>query len=209
MSFTNYSELKAAIRTWSTRTDISDDQIDEFIDIAEAVMYSNSEETLKTRDGETRATASTSTTSRYLALPSGFLEMRQLKIILDDSFPDVIYQPPEVLFIFDRAGLPKHFTITNQIELDRTSDIAYTIEMNYHATFTALSSSSTTNFVLTNHPNIYLFGSRWVLSLRYKLHEEALMYWGLFIDAIKGANKRYRQGRYGPSPYMRIEGDTP
>lgn len=210
MAFDTYANLKAAIRTWSKRTDLSDDQIDEFIDLAEESIFDNPDEILQTLDGETRATASTSITSRYLALPTGYLSMRRLRINVSGETPtDVTYQPPEVLFVYPDAGRPNYFTVTSQLELDRLSDQVYEIDMQYQAKFTVLSSGNTTNFVLTNHPKIYMFGSLWALNLWSKKEEEASYYWSMFIDAVRGANKQYRKGRYGPAPFMRIEGDTP
>ena len=39
--------------------------------------------------------------------------------------------------------------------------------------------------------------------------EKALMYQGLYNDAIDGANEADKEGRYGATPYARIEGSTP
>ena len=209
MALNNYANLVASIRSWSKRADLTDLEIDDFIDICESAMYSNIDEPLEIRGNETRATASTSITTRYMQLPTGFLNMRSMHIVGDDYQCDVRYQTPEMLVIYDAEGRPDRFTITNQIELNRVSDQVYTIEMNYYAKSTALSASNTTNTVLTNYPHIYLFGALWAMAMFSRQEELSRYYYDSFIGAIRGANKRDRDGRYGPAPVMRIEGDTP
>ncbi len=121
------------------------------------------------------------------------------------------FRTPEQLNIRNASdvGMPSFFTITDQIEFDRISDQVYPGELQYYADFTALSSSNTTNTVLTNNPNIYLFGSLWALRMHTEQPDSAARYYQMFINAIKGANLKDKMGRYGPAPVMRVEGSTP
>lgn len=209
MALNTYANLKASIRTWSKRNDLVDTQIDDFIDLCESTMYSNEEEVLEIREEETRSSSNTSTSTRYLSLPTGYIRFRSLHIVQTSGNTDVIYMGPESLIVYNTVGLPRYYTVTDQIELDRVSDTAYSLEMNYLKSFTALSDSNTTNSVLTNYPQIYLFGSLWAAALFTRQEELGVFYWKQFISQIKGANKKTRKGRYGPAPAMRIEGDTP
>ena len=81
--------------------------------------------------------------------------------------------------------------------------------MNYFKKPTGLSSTNTTNIVLDNHPDIYLNGCLHFLFIYANDQEKALMFQGLYADAIDGANQADEDGRYGPNPYARIEGATP
>ncbi len=119
------------------------------------------------------------------------------------------FRTPEQLNIKNSVGTPSFFTITDQIEFDRVSDIVHPGEIQYYADFTALSSSNTTNTVLTNNPNIYLFGALWALKVHTEQPDSAARYFQMFISAIKGANLKDKMGRYGPAPVMRVEGSTP
>lgn len=119
------------------------------------------------------------------------------------------FRTPEQLNIRNSVGMPTFFTITDQIEFDRISDQVYPGEIQYYADFTALSSSNTTNTVLTNHPTIYLFGSLWALNVFTEKPQSAASYYQQFINAIRGANNKDKLGRYGPAPVMRVEGQTP
>lgn len=210
MSIDSYDNLKAAIVDWSHRNnDMTPDRLDQFIDLAEEAMFSSPLMPLELRQMETRWTATADTSSRFLALPDGFLEMRRLKVNLSGGDCDIQYLTPEQLPIAGTSGIPKFFTVTNQIEFDRTPDSDYTIEMQYYAKPTALSDSNTTNVVLTNHPQIYLHGALSNLYQWTMQNDLAQYHEHKFQTAIRGANKQYKRGRYGPAPKMRIEGPTP
>lgn len=209
MSLDTYANLKQEIIDWSHRDDL-DLKIDTFIDMAESKMFANSVEPLKLRDQETREAFSTSITTRFAALPAGYQSQRKLRIqITNGESIKLTYRAPEQLEILSSVGIPLFFTITDQIEFERISDQVYTGEIQYIQEFTPLSSSNTTNAVLTNHPEIYLFGSMWALKKHANEDAESADYYAQFIDAIKGANKKANAGRYGPSLSMTIDGPTP
>ena len=210
MALDTYSNLKASVRRSAIRNDFVDDDLDEYIALCEAEIYANPDHPLRIRDMEKRATASTSIVDRFLALPDNFVHMRQFKVTRTNASPcDITFLAPEQLQVIDRAGMPTFFTVTSQLEFDRTSDIAYTVEMQYFAKLTGLSSSNTTNAILTNFPAIYKNGVLYQLFLDKKDDNEAAKYQRLFLTAIAGANTQDRNGRYGSAPKIRIEGSTP
>ena len=205
MSLDTYVNLKAAIRNKSHRNDMPDSLIDEFIDLAEADMFTR----LKLRTMASRQTAVTSTTTRFLALPDKFLEMRRLTLIVSDIHKDVKYLPPESMQVFEVAGRPRHFTVTTQLEFDRIADQAYAVEMSLFISLTPLSDSNTTNAILTNFPSIYFFGALYHLYNWGDFESEAGKYQSLFGQAISIANQQDLRGRYGPAPVIQREGFTP
>jgi len=209
MALDSYANLKASIRTWSKRTDAKDALIDDFIDLAEEEMYGNPMSPLLLNAMDTRSTAATSTSERFLALPDGFIEMRRLKLNLSLGDCDVKFMAPDQLRLNGVSGIPRFFSVTSQLEFDRVPDSAYTVEMQFWSKPTALSDSNTTNTVLTNFPSIYLYGSLWALWMYFKEEELSEFYYGKFIGALKGANKQDKGGRYGAAPFSRMEGVTP
>ncbi len=209
MSLDNYANLKLELIEWSHRDDL-DLQIDTFIDMAESEMLANTVEPLQLRSAETLVAFSTSITTRFAALPTGYQSMRKVRIqVTNGESIELRYRTPSQLNILSIVGFPRFFTITDQIEFERVSDIVYSGEFQYFQDFTALSASNPTNSVLTNHPNIYLFGALWALKLHVEEPQSAASYYQQFINAIKGANKKDKLGRYGPAPVMRVEGVTP
>jgi hypothetical protein len=209
MPLDNYSNFKAAVlRFTGDRNDISD-VIDDAISLADSQIYANTTTPLRIRSMETRSTATLNTSSRFLELPDGFLMMRRLKIDNDLGDCDIRYRTPDQLPLHGNTGMPRFFTVTSQLEFERVPDSAYTVEMQYFRRLAVISGSNPTNDILTNYPNIYLFGT---LSEVYKYaaeEEKSQYYYTQFIEAIAGANHQDRRGRYGSSPIQRIEGSTP
>lgn len=209
MSLDTYQNLKAEIISWSHRDDLAL-KIDTFIDMAESKMLANEDEPLQLRSEETLVAFSTSITDRFAALPTGYQSARKLRIqIVDGESHELRFRTPGQLNIKSSTGLPHFFTITDQIEFDRVSDQVYAGEIQYYQDFTPLSTAAPTNDVLTNHPNIYLFGALWALKSFTNEPQSAADNYNKFIQAIRGANNKDRLGRYGPAPVMRVEGSTP
>ena len=209
MSFTDYDGLKAEIIDWSHRDDL-DLKIDSFIQLAETEMYANVSEILQIRDGEARVAFATNTTDRFVALPTGYIDMREIHIqIANGEAVPLTYNAPARLDIMSRTGLPLFYTISTQIEMDRVSDQIYNGEFLYNQEFTPLDSTNTVNGVLTNFPNIYLFGALWALKKYTEQPQSAADYYQQFLSAINGANNKTDAGQYGPAPQMKIDGSTP
>lgn len=204
MSFSTYDGLKDALVTFSKRKDAGP-FLDDFIDLAEAEMFANPVENLMLDEMDTRATASASTSERFLAKPDFFLSMRRLKLNLPDGDLRLIYVVPNKLDIVATAGQPTHFTVTSQIGFDRVPDDTYTVEMQYFRKPTPLSDANTSNTVLADFPGIYLNGSLWSLWKFFKEEELSQFYYGEFIKGIQGANSQDSEGRYGPEPQISLE----
>jgi hypothetical protein len=202
MALTTYLGIKDAIESWSHRNDVAS-RLDDFIDLAEAEMYKY----LRTRDMEDRSNLSI--TTRYATLPTGFLEARRLRVISGGNSYDLLYSTPESLEIVAESGRPRLFTVTSQIEFDRTPDSSYTVEVQYYKTLTALSQAAPTNAILTRFPDIYLNGALWALYQWALQEDKSEFYYAKFMKAIQGANRSDRKGRQGPAPAMRYGGATP
>lgn len=205
---TTYAELKQGIQDWSKRSDTLS-LLDTFIDLAEAEMYANGQESLRIRDMETSTTGVTSITTRYMTLPTRYLEFRRLKINLTQGDLRLQYSPIDQMRISPTSGLPKFFTITSQVEFDRISDTVYTVGVDYYQSLTPLSAAAPTNAILTRFPTIYLWGSLSALYQWAMQPDKADYYYTQFLGAIAKANLQDRKGRYGPAPAIKMEGPTP
>lgn len=207
MALDNYTNFKSAVINFAGDNDIAD-ILDDCIAIAESRMFASSPPLrIRQMEGSTELTAAT--TSRFLALPTDYLEVRRLKTVLSGNDQDILYRTPDQLQEVKGAGRPRFFCVTDQLEFDRLPDTAYTIDLQYYKRIAALTAANPTNAVLTNYPEIYLHG---VLSVvgEYRAEEDkADRHHIKFIEAIKGANKEAKKGRHGPSPVVRVEGSTP
>ena len=203
MALDTYTKLKQQIIDWSHRGDL-DLKVDLFIQMAEQDMFANDDAVLKVRGEETRSTATTD--GKYLALPDDFQSMRSLLITTAGGDIELIQKAPAQMFDEPTTGLPCFFSVTSQIEFDRVPDSNYEMMMQYYAEPTPLSSDNATNSILTNFPNIYLFGSLAAAATWAEDFEVAASHYATFIRAIKGANKKDKQGRYGPAPALTLVG---
>lgn len=212
MAISTYTELKTAIIAWAKRGDILT-LVDDFIDLAEADMWSGpaiaGASPLRIRDMETRATATTSTTSRFLELPESFVSMRKLVLISGTERYDLKQYTPESIKIGPDPGIPYSFSVTSQLEFDKITSSAMTAEMQYYRQLTALSSSAPSNQILTRFPSVYLCGALFHFA-NWAMNDDMVLKYGvMFSNAINSANKTDRKGRHGPAPAMKFEGSTP
>lgn len=211
MGLSNYSELKESVIKWSRKKNISD-VVDDAIVLAESEFY----KTLRIRDMEARATASLddATPSRYLALPDGFLKMRRMNLVVSGTVPNQVikeqmFTTPDDLRVKSGTGIPSFFTVTSQLEFDINPLEDYTVEMQYWKSLNALNATNDTNQILTRFPEIYLHGALWAVFDSSRNTAEAEFRLNKMRQAIAGANRQDRGGRYGPVPRMRPQGATP
>jgi hypothetical protein len=203
MPLDNYDNLKAAVIRADGSDDIND-VIDDAIDTAESYMFANEIEPLLVRGVETRTNLVMSTSSRFLALPAYFLEMRRIKYVEDGDDKEIKFRTPSVIQESDVSGQPQYFTVTSQLEFERIPDQAYTVEAQFYAKIVPLDDTNTTNEVLTNHPQIYMHGCLWYINSTVNGEQQIAEYHrAQFLQAIIGANKEYSKGRFGPTPVRR------
>ena len=157
MALSTYTELKASVADWLNRTDLTS-VIPDFIALAEAQI----ERTLRTRQMIVRATASIDT--EYSAVPADFLETKSIKLntnpvtALTFESVDALDNLKSTTYI--SSGKPQYFSIVGgQIRVLPVPDSTYTAELIYYAKLSKLSSSVASNWLLTQAPDVYLYGS--------------------------------------------------
>jgi len=193
MAISTYAELQTATANWLDRTDLTD-RIPEFIDLAESTFN----RTIRNHRMITK-NDSYSLDSRYVNLPTDTLEV--IRIVVDVS-PQITleYLTPEE--IAERrgagsSGRPVYFTViggsTNQIELLPSPDSTYTSSIVYYTKIPALTDAATENWLLTNNPDIYLFGTL-VEAEPYLKNDERMPMWsarlGKALEELKLQGER-------------------
>lgn len=210
MALNNYANLKAAIENWSHREDVKF-FIDDFIALAEAEMYSNPDSILRLNCMLKSETIQTVVTDDFILLPVDFLEMRRVSITIDGVERAMEYKTPEQMRVnLTITDAPYYFTIEgDRMSFEVLPMAAYDITLNYFGRLEPLSSSAPINAILTNYPNIYLYGALRALQQWAMNGEEEALNYNRFIMAIQGANNTDTKGRYGPAPRQRLRGATP
>jgi len=198
MAITTYAELQTSIGNWINRADLTD-RIPEFIDLAEA----NFNRDLRHRDMETTTTLNTVAGTSTLSLPSDYLETRAL---VNQTTPKVVLEYMTVVQL-DTAhaiavsGQPYNYTIVgNNFRLGPTPDAIYNLELTYYQRIPALSDANTTNWLLTNHPDAYLFGAL-VEAEPYLKNDERLPVWGSKLQrSIEGLKAEASRSAFNGGP---------
>ena len=195
MAISTYAQLQTATANWLDRTDLTA-RVPEFIALAEA------EFNRKIRQPQ-MVTRNDSFTidGQYEAIPTDTLEIQ--RIVLDQT-PVITLQyitPNEISE--KRAGLtgtgrPIYYSIIGEnMEFVRTPDSAYTASIMYYQRIPALSDSATTNWLLTNHPDIYLYGTL-LQSAPFLMYDERIPMWGKLLndrlEALKLQGERETHG---------------
>lgn len=175
MALASYSDLTASISNWLNRQDLTG-AVPDFIALAEAEFNRK----IRVRDNTARVM--TNVTTQYSELPSDFREAKFIKLIVAgvDAELGFLDQRSIVTKRADYAGVaqqPKYYSLVgNSLEMCPTPDTAYLTEIGYYGSIPALSGTNTTNWLLTKHPDLYLYGSL-LQSAPYLKEDERLPVW--------------------------------
>lgn len=191
MAISTYTELKSAVADWLNRDDLAA-VVPTFIALAETSM----ERALRTRKMLVRANATIDT--QYSAVPSDFLEIRSMKITSSSPIQPMYAQTMEAMDDLDAknpgTGKPVYFCVVgNQIRVHPAPSGNYTAELAYYSTINKLSASVASNWILSSHPDAYLYGALLQAAPYLKDDERAGVWTGLYvaaIEAIKTADER-------------------
>ena len=110
-----------------------------------------------------------------------------------------MYGPTGYPYAADATQQPKGFiNLASKLELAPVPDAVYNINLYYYQKIPALVSNST-NWLLTNFPQIYLFGSL-VASEAWLGNDAAISKWGsLYDNAIQKLQGSVDRNKYGGS----------
>jgi len=192
MSIATYAELQTAIANFLDDSSLTS-VIPDFITLAATDIKNDPD--ISFVSIERRATATASTTGHYLALPTGFLNIKRMHLVTSPQH-NVKIVPISVLneYYTSSPGKPDYAAIVDgQFEFNRICDSAYTVEIIYDA-ITDLSDSDTTNEIFPEYPTLYLYGSLIHASVYVK--EDPSPYERLYEKAIAKYSLKDKRKRY-------------
>lgn len=203
MSITNYGTLKTAIADTLNRDDLTS-VIPQFVSLAHAQFNR------KIRSHRQITRGSLTIDTQFEALPADWLET--IRITMDAN-------PIRVLTQISMDDLTRYRTATDNntdapvyfahngtdIELFPTPSTSYTGQITYYAKITALALDGDTNWLLTNHPDVYLYGSL-IHSAPYLQDDARIVVWaGLLAQAMTEIEDESNAARFGSPLRMRIK----
>ena len=199
MALSNYTELQATVADYLNRDDLTS-VIPDFIALAEAEFNRD----IRHRRMVTQT--SLVINAQYEDLPTDFLEAKAL--IVQDTTPylcDFRTMASAADFNWQRDGAPGipacYSVVGEQLQFTPTPDAAYTGTLTYYAKIPDLATNST-NWLLTNHPGIYLYGT--LLQAAPYLHDdERLVTWGtLLTTALDKLVVEDQRAQFNASPLV-------
>jgi len=196
VSVTNFTNLKSSIADFLDRDDLTS-VIPTFISLAEADMNRK----LRHWRMERRSTAVLDT--QYSALPTDFLEAIRLQLTGSQTHRLEFISHSDLMdrrSASNTAATPRFYTfIDGTIEVYPTPDQNYTLEMTYYSSIDALSASNADNWVITYHPDAYLYGAL-THSAPYLGEDARTQTWAaLFQNAVGGINNEDDKAKSGGS----------
>ena len=155
MALANYSDLRTAVASWVKRSDLATEIVD-FIALAEAELNRR----VRIRQNMTTASLSLTAGAASVSLPAGFLEDIELNYA---DTAEAINRAPFGMIDFSNtsdsvAGRPTAYAITtDSIIFDTEADQTYSLLLRYYTRWQIATDS--TNWLLINAPDCYLFGA--------------------------------------------------
>ena len=208
MALATYSDLKTSIANWLNRSDLTNEISEDFIVLTEKDFNS------KLRIRKMNETNSSFTIdSETVALPTGFLQVRDFYILQGGTKYALKYITPAQMDQIkggSTSGMPSTFTILgDNFRFAPSPSASYTGVINYFKEFDALSDSNTSNYILTNHPAIYLYGSLYhAAQFLGGVDPNRVQQWlQLYSTALERLEQNDREDQFSGSP-LQIRSDV-
>ena len=199
MAITDYASLQTTVADYLARSDLTS-AIPGFIRFCEV----HAQRELRVRYMETIATVSTVGGTALYAVPNDYLEARAF--ILETSIPAALdYMTPAAMvtkYASYSNGQPQSYsTIGQNFQLAPTPDGVYTAQLIYYAKIPSLDGVSvTSNWLLANYPDVYLYGSLLEAAPYLKDDERIQIWMGMFDRAIAEIKGEDARARWNGSP---------
>jgi hypothetical protein len=185
MAITTYSELQTAIASWLNRSDLTA-QVPDFIALAETRINRD----LRAREQQVIATANVDTA--FFALPGDFLQFKSFRItdVGGSAFELMLATPEQISAALAEnsvSNTPRFVTIIgDQFQLWPAPDQMYVGSLAYVRKVPALSVAAPTNWLLTDAPDVYLYGALMAAGPFLRDNEALVTFKALFDEAIEG-----------------------
>jgi hypothetical protein len=195
VTITSYATLQAAIADTLNRDDLTS-AIPMFIRLAESRI----DRDLRHWRMEKRSVAELDT--QYSAIPADFLQPIRLQLTGGSTSEVSPISTAQMLQLRgdreDQTGRPVHYALTaGGIELFPTPDETYNASLVYYSRIPALSDSNATNWLLTEAPDVYLYGAL-VHSAPFLKDDVRIQVWeALHAQGIDRLNTSSEDAKYG------------
>ena len=145
-------------------------------------------------------------------VPTGFISVRSFYILSNSVKYPLNYITPANMFETkggSRTGKPRSYTIESDDETETlrfapSPDTSYTGYLSYYKAISALSVSNTSNWMLANHPAVYLYGSLYhATNFLGGIDQQQAQNWlQMYSVAMEICEQNDKQDSYGGAPVV-------
>jgi hypothetical protein len=199
MAFTNYTSFVTVVENYLARNDLSS-QIPDFIQLAQTRLSRD----LRTRPMLKVATATIAGSDSTVALPTDFLELREIhfqgnpEITLEYQSPDLFFRNEQVT----TSGIVHYFTLLAQeFQFAPIPNGSQTIQILYYAKPTFISTTTASNVYLANYPDALLYATL-AEAEPYLMNDTRIQTWSALYDRAIANIKTDDLG--GTYPYISL-----
>jgi len=200
MALNTYSALKTSIANWLNRSDLTSEISGDFIVLTEKDF--NSKLRIRKMITQTTITVDAETES----LPTGFLQVRDFYILNGGTKYALNYMTPAQMDQIkggSMTGQPSSYTILGDtFRFAPSPSGTFTAYLNYYKEFDPLSDSNTSNYILANHPAVYLYGSLYhAANFLGGIEPNQTAQWEkMYQTALERLERNDREDQYGNAP---------
>jgi hypothetical protein len=201
MAITNYTNLQTEIANFLNRDDLTS-VIPTFIQLAEAQI------SREVRHWRQQVRATTTLNQQFETLPTNFLE--GINFYIDTTRGEKTLEYAPIAEISRRklssagvAGEPIVYTINSgEMEFIPAPNGSYPLTMVYYAQIPNLSATTTTNWLLTYYPDVYLYGAL-LHSAPYLAEDARIAVWAqMYSAAVQNLNTESESAIYSGTPLV-------
>jgi hypothetical protein len=180
MAISTYTELKASIANFLNRDDLTA-TIPDFISLAESSINN------EIRHWRMETRAETTLDGQFTGIPTDWLSTIRFHLTGNGTssleFMSLATIQNSRAARNDSAGTPTNYSLNSgQFELMPTPDGEQSAILMYYAKIPTLSDSNETNWLLTHHPDVYLYGAL-LHSAPYLKEDERAQTWAALYSA--------------------------
>tara|TARA_A100001037_G_scaffold139696_1_gene126597 strand:- start:33 stop:704 length:672 start_codon:yes stop_codon:yes gene_type:complete len=199
MALNSYSALKTSVANWLNRSDLTT-EIEDFVVLAEKDFNS------KLRIRKMIAQTSVTINAETVALPTGFLQIRDFFITQGGTKHSLTYITPTQMDQIkgsSTTAMPEVYTILgDNFRFAPIPSSSFSGTLNFYKEFDPLSDSNTSNFILTSHPAIYLYGSLYhAANFLGGVEPRLIQQWQqMYATALERLERNDREDQFSGSP---------
>lgn len=193
MSLSTYGDLQTAVATWLSRGDLTAN-IPDFITLAHRKLM----RTLRTREMET-VNSTFVVGAELVNLPSLFLEARTMYLQTTPrqqmEFMDAEKMTEKYT---DTPARPGYFCVVgSQFRFSPIPDATYTATLIYYQEASAMSATADFNWIMTSHPDAYLFGALMEAAAVIQDDARVPLWQQKYEEAIASIQRQSQKAKFG------------